>query len=82
MDSWISVGVIEPSKGPWGAPAFIVHVMFTIGVPVDVKRGFKKKSKIKKNCTSVGLCHTGRGYRFYSDACDFEIAAILHKYNL
>lgn len=55
MDSWISVGVIEPSKGPWGAPAFIVHVMFTIGFPVDVKKGFKKKSKIKKKLHECGL---------------------------
>ncbi|THU99643.1 hypothetical protein K435DRAFT_658571, partial [Dendrothele bispora CBS 962.96] len=25
MDSWLKLGVIEPSKSPWGAPAFIVH---------------------------------------------------------
>ena len=25
MDAWISNGVIEPSKSPWGFPAFIVY---------------------------------------------------------
>lgn len=25
MDSWISLGVIEPSKSPWAAPVFIVY---------------------------------------------------------
>ncbi|KZP33334.1 hypothetical protein FIBSPDRAFT_716128, partial [Athelia psychrophila] len=25
MDRWIALGVIEPSKSPWGAPAFIVY---------------------------------------------------------
>ena len=25
MDKWISQGVIEPSRSPWGAPAFIVY---------------------------------------------------------
>ena len=25
MDTWISSGVIEPSKSPWGFPAFIVY---------------------------------------------------------
>ena len=25
MDTWISTGVIEPSKSPWGFPAFIVY---------------------------------------------------------
>jgi hypothetical protein len=25
MDSWIQLGVIEPSKSPWGAPVFIVY---------------------------------------------------------
>ncbi|KLO04895.1 hypothetical protein SCHPADRAFT_840037, partial [Schizopora paradoxa] len=25
MDSWIQLGVIEPSKSPWGAPAFIIY---------------------------------------------------------
>ena len=25
MDKWIQLGVIEPSKSPWAAPAFIVH---------------------------------------------------------
>ncbi|KZP07060.1 hypothetical protein FIBSPDRAFT_688222, partial [Athelia psychrophila] len=25
MDKWIALGVIEPSKSPWGAPAFIVY---------------------------------------------------------
>jgi len=25
MDQWIKLGVIEPSKSPWGAPAFIVY---------------------------------------------------------
>ncbi|KAJ3998496.1 hypothetical protein F5050DRAFT_1548234, partial [Lentinula boryana] len=25
MDSWLSLGVIEPSTSPWGAPVFIVY---------------------------------------------------------
>ena len=25
MDSWLQLGVIEPSKSPWGAPAFLVY---------------------------------------------------------
>ncbi|KLO04778.1 hypothetical protein SCHPADRAFT_840218, partial [Schizopora paradoxa] len=25
MDSWIQLEVIEPSKSPWGAPAFIIY---------------------------------------------------------
>jgi len=25
MDSWIELGVIEPSKSPWAAPVFIVY---------------------------------------------------------
>jgi len=25
MDKWIQLGVIEPSKSPWAASAFIVH---------------------------------------------------------
>ena len=25
MDKWIQLGVIEPSKNPWAAPAFIVY---------------------------------------------------------
>ncbi|KLO04390.1 hypothetical protein SCHPADRAFT_840661, partial [Schizopora paradoxa] len=25
IDSWIQLGVIEPSKSPWGAPAFIIY---------------------------------------------------------
>ena len=25
MDSWIQLGVIEPSKSPWGAPVFIAY---------------------------------------------------------
>jgi len=25
MDKWIQLGVIEPSKSPWTAPAFIVY---------------------------------------------------------
>ena len=25
MDKWIELGVIEPSKSPWAAPAFIVY---------------------------------------------------------
>jgi hypothetical protein len=25
MDKWIQLGVIEPSKSPWKAPAFIVY---------------------------------------------------------
>src|ERR1700729_3335214 len=27
MDKWIQLGVIEPSKSPWAAPAFIVYCM-------------------------------------------------------
>ena len=25
INKWIQLGVIEPSKSPWAAPAFIVH---------------------------------------------------------
>lgn len=25
VDAWIQLGVIEPSKSPWAAPAFIVY---------------------------------------------------------
>ncbi|KAI5886077.1 uncharacterized protein SCHCODRAFT_01049283, partial [Schizophyllum commune H4-8] len=25
MDSWIQLGVIEPSKSPWAAPVFITY---------------------------------------------------------
>jgi len=25
MDKWVQLGVIEPSKSPWAAPAFIVY---------------------------------------------------------
>ncbi|PBK59952.1 hypothetical protein ARMSODRAFT_922591, partial [Armillaria solidipes] len=25
IDAWIQLGVIEPSKSPWGAPAFIAY---------------------------------------------------------
>jgi len=25
MDKWIQLGIIEPSKSPWAAPAFIVY---------------------------------------------------------
>ncbi|KZT31707.1 hypothetical protein SISSUDRAFT_973101, partial [Sistotremastrum suecicum HHB10207 ss-3] len=25
MDKWINLGVVEPSKSPWGAPAFITY---------------------------------------------------------
>ena len=25
MDAWIQLGVIEPSKSPWGAPVFIAY---------------------------------------------------------
>ena len=25
IDKWIQLGVIEPSKSPWAAPAFIIY---------------------------------------------------------
>jgi len=38
MDSWISLGVIEPSKSPWGAPAFIVYRNGKSHMVIDLRR--------------------------------------------
>lgn len=38
MDSWISLGVIEPSKSPWGAPAFITYRNGKPRMVIDLRR--------------------------------------------
>ena len=38
MDQWIKLGVIEPSKSPWGAPAFIVYRNGKPRMVVDLRR--------------------------------------------
>src|SRR6201996_6517394 len=38
MDSWIQLGVIEPSKSPWGAPAFIVWQNGKPRMVVDLRK--------------------------------------------
>ena len=35
MDKWIQLGVIEPSKSPWTALAFIVYQN---GKPIDYRK--------------------------------------------
>ena len=38
MDTWISNGVIEPSKSPWGFPAFIVYCNNKPRMVIDYRR--------------------------------------------
>lgn len=38
MDKWIQLGVIEPSKSPWAAPAFIVYRNGKARMVVDYRR--------------------------------------------
>jgi len=38
MDSWISLGVIEPSKSPWGAPTFITYRNGKPRMVIDFRR--------------------------------------------
>nr|GAT59874.1 TY3B-TY3B protein [Mycena chlorophos] len=38
MDSWIQLGVIEPSKSPWAAPVFIVYRNSKPRMVIDLRR--------------------------------------------
>ena len=38
MDRWIQLGVIEPSKSPWAAPAFIIYRNAKPRMVVDYRR--------------------------------------------
>jgi hypothetical protein len=38
MESWIKLGVIEPSKSPWGAPVFIVYRNGKPRMVIDLRR--------------------------------------------
>ena len=38
MDSWISLGVVEPSKSPWGAPTFITYRNGKPRMVIDFRR--------------------------------------------
>ena len=38
MDKWIQLGVIEPSKSPWAAPAFIIYRNGKPRMVVDYRR--------------------------------------------
>lgn len=38
MDSWINLGVIEPSKSPWGAPVFIAYHNHKPRMVIDLRR--------------------------------------------
>ena len=38
MDSWIKLGVIEPSKSPWGAPVFIAYRNNKPRMVIDLRR--------------------------------------------
>ncbi len=38
IDSWIQLGVIEPSKSPWGAPAFIAYRNGKPRMVIDYRR--------------------------------------------
>lgn len=38
MDSWIKLGVIEPSKSPWAAPVFIVYRNSKPRMVIDLQR--------------------------------------------
>src|SRR6266403_1376537 len=38
MDKWIQLGVIEPSRSPWAAPAFIVYQNEKPRMVIDYRR--------------------------------------------
>ena len=38
MDSWLSLGVIEPSQSPWGAPVFIAYRNGKPRMVIDLRR--------------------------------------------
>jgi hypothetical protein len=38
MDSWIKLGVIEPSKSPWAAPVFIVYRNAKPRMVIDLRK--------------------------------------------
>ena len=38
MDKWIQLGMIEPSKSPWAAPAFIIYRNGKPRMVVDYRR--------------------------------------------
>ena len=38
MDTWIKLGVIEPSVSPWGAPVFIVYQNGKARMVIDLRR--------------------------------------------
>ncbi len=38
MDSWIKLGVIEPSKSPWAAPVFIVYRNSKPRMVIDLRK--------------------------------------------
>lgn len=38
MDSWIELGVVEPSKSPWGAPVFIAYRNNKPRMVIDLRR--------------------------------------------
>lgn len=38
MDSWIQLGVIEPSKSPWAAPVFIVYQNGKPRMVIDLRK--------------------------------------------
>ena len=38
MDAWIKLGVIEPSRSPWGAPIFIAYRNNKLQMVIDLRR--------------------------------------------
>ena len=38
MDSWLNLGVIEPSQSPWGAPVFIAYRNGKLCMVIDLRR--------------------------------------------
>ena len=38
MDSWLKLGIIEPSKSPWGAPVFIAYRNNKPQMVIDLRR--------------------------------------------
>lgn len=38
MDSWLNLGVIEPSRSPWGAPVFITYRNSKPHMVIDLRR--------------------------------------------